>query len=60
MHALTLRKELEAEGAAGEAGFAVDADESAGEGRSPSREDSSKERLMPVIRAHGKLRRGSG
>lgn len=57
LHALTLRKELEAdEGAVvGDAGFTVDADESAGEGLSASRADSSKERLMPVIRAHGRF-----
>lgn len=56
LQALTLRKELDADGADGDAGFAVDTDESVGEGLSPSREDSSRERLRPLIRAHGKTR----
>jgi hypothetical protein len=51
LHALTLRNEeaAEAVGALGEVGFA--------ESRSASWEDSSKERLMPLIRAHGRAPR---
>lgn len=36
LHALTLRNELADEGAAGDAGFTVDTEESEGEGLSPS------------------------
>lgn len=36
LQALTLRKELDDEGAAGDVGFAVDTDESEGEALSPS------------------------
>jgi hypothetical protein len=57
LQALTLRKELEAEGVIGDAPFTVD-EESAGEGLSPSWEDSSKERLRPLIRAHGRSLQG--
>ena len=61
MQALTLRKELEAEGAGaiGDVAFAVD-EESEGEGLSPSWEDSSRERLRPLIRAHGRKSAGFG
>jgi hypothetical protein len=59
LQALTLRKELEVEGVIGDAAFTVD-EEPEGEGLSPSREVSSKERLRPLIRAHGKKSAGFG
>jgi hypothetical protein len=59
LQALTLRKVLEAEGVMGDAGLTVD-EESKGEGLSPSWEDSSKERLRLLIRAHGRKPAGFG
>jgi hypothetical protein len=61
LQALTLRNELEAEGAGaiGDVAFAVD-EESEGEGLSPSWEDSSRERLRLLIRAHGRKSAGFG
>lgn len=38
----------------------VDTEESEGEGLSPSCEDSSRERLMPLIRAHGRRAKSQG
>lgn len=59
MHALTLRNEdaAEAVGAVGDAGFTEAMEDSEGEGRSTSWEDSSNERLRPLIRAHGRTPR---
>lgn len=58
LHALTLRNDEAADavvGTAGEDGFTDAIDDSDGEGRSASWDESSKERLMPLIRAHGSL-----
>lgn len=60
MHALTLRNDdaADAVGTVGEAGLTETMDESEGEGRSASWEESSKERLRPLIRAHGRKSEG--
>lgn len=71
LHALTLRKdeaadEDDADAAVvvaltvGDAGLAEAMDEADGEGRSASWDESSKERLMPLIRAHGRSSREPG
>jgi len=65
LQALTLRKdeaaeavaEAEAAGAVGDVGFADATDDAEGEGRSASWEESSKERLRLLIRAHGRIAR---
>jgi hypothetical protein len=59
LHALTLRNEeaADAVGAVGDVGFAEAMDDSEGDWRSASWEESSKERLMPLIRAHGRAPR---
>lgn len=62
LQADTLRKDeaelWDAADAVGEAGFSWAW--SWGEAASPSREDSSRERLRPVIRAHGKMTEETG
>jgi hypothetical protein len=42
-------------GAVGDAGLTEAVDDSEGEGRSASWDETSKERLMPLIRAHGRV-----
>jgi hypothetical protein len=57
LQALTLRNDeaAEAAGAVGDAGLTEGVDASEGEGRSASWDETSKERLMPLIRAHGRV-----
>ena len=61
LQALTLRNEEAADagaaGAVGDEGFTEAIDDPDGEGRSASWEESSKERLRPLIRAHGRAPR---
>jgi hypothetical protein len=60
LQALTLRNEdaAEAAGVVGDEGFADAMDDAVGEGRSASRDESSRERLRPLIRAHGRTSPG--
>jgi hypothetical protein len=64
LHALTLRKDEAADagaaGAVGDDGFTEAIDDSEGEGRSASWDESSRERLRPLIRAHGRVDASAG